>query len=352
MKHRSLFGLSLVLLLVFWLSGCDSIKISASSLSNVPSAAPAADAVRAAVPAEYSVSDYFPFVPNRTVVYRGIGNEYAAYTAYPDYIFDNRIQMRSNNGGTETIKIIEISDGKLALILSKDEVYYKTNYLDAYTSEGEILLQEPLIAGTSWQEGGSTRSITGVDVPVTTPYGDFSALEVTTVYADSITRDYYAPNTGLIKTEFESGGNLISSELEKIIFNNAYAFSPVIYSPKTNDTDIAITSHTEQIHLFTNEDITSYFEQFFIGQNMMSKNTRINSLRPADISGAAHIDFSQQFITEMNAGSSAEAAILQSVANTVGAYFQTDRVIITLDGENYASGHFEMADGEWFDTDF
>ncbi len=359
MKLRRSKYLALLVLLVILLAGCTYIQILPADESSAPATEDISDSPDTSAPdsagtSSHVIADYFPFVANQTMVYEGFGNEYAAYTAYPDYISDSRMQLRTSNGGTETIKVLENSGGKLTVVLAKSEIYYKTNLCDAEADSGEVLLAEPLVVGTTWTlPDGSTRTITGVSVPVATPYGDFNALEVTTTYADSVTRDYYVLNTGLVKSVFESGDTTVRSELSSILEGGDFVIASVaLYYPENTDTDTLVSVSETSIHLKTNEDIHDYFSESFITRGMMSPQTKINALSVDDASGIATIDFSSSFLTEMNAGSDMEGAIIQSVVNTVGAYFEVSQVIITIDGANYSSGHFFKEKGEWFDTDF
>jgi hypothetical protein len=48
----------------------------------------------------------------------------------------------------------------------------------------------------------------------------------------------------------------------------------------------------------------------------------------------------------MNAGSALEGMILESLADTFGSYFQTDRVVLTIAGKPYESGHFKISETE------
>jgi len=51
------------------------------------------------------------------------------------------------------------------------------------------------------------------------------------------------------------------------------------------------------------------------------------------------IDLNTAFLTEMNAGSEYESMILQSIANTFGQYYDSNKVILTIDNQLYSSGH-------------
>ena len=53
----------------------------------------------------------------------------------------------------------------------------------------------------------------------------------------------------------------------------------------------------------------------------------------------------------MNAGAALEGLILQSLANTFGWYFQTDKVQLTVNGGPYESGHYLFSSGEYLPYD-
>jgi hypothetical protein len=84
---------------------------------------------------------------------------------------------------------------------------------------------------------------------------------------------------------------------------------------------------------------------------LMSAKTSINSIAFDPSSGVVTIDFSKAFITDMNAGSSKEGMLLDCVADTLGGYYQTDKVQITIDGGPYESGHFLFNTGDYLHYD-
>ncbi|HKM40883.1 MAG TPA: GerMN domain-containing protein, partial [Patescibacteria group bacterium] len=63
------------------------------------------------------------------------------------------------------------------------------------------------------------------------------------------------------------------------------------------------------------------------------------------------VDFSKELLTEMNAGSSLEGEILKSLVNTLGEFYDVDKVYITVEGQPYESGHFAISSEEFFKVD-
>lgn len=87
---------------------------------------------------------------------------------------------------------------------------------------------------------------------------------------------------------------------------------------------------TEDISAAINEDIT-----------LKSANVDKNN-------DSITLDFSSNFVEAQNLGSGVEKSTLQAIANTFGEYFGVTKVIITLDGKSYSSGHILMNEGEGF----
>src|SRR5690554_3123245 len=58
----------------------------------------------------FSLEDYYPIEANKEYRYEGEGMEYASYRVLVDYMDpkSKRVQTRTNNGGTEMVKVLEI----------------------------------------------------------------------------------------------------------------------------------------------------------------------------------------------------------------------------------------------------
>jgi len=302
------------------------------------------------------IENYYPFEKNVKYSYVGNGNEYATYYENVDYVSVNRKQIRTNNGGTETIKVIENKDGELRLIFSKSEIYYRENFTLKNNAKPEILLKQPLIKGNSWiLSDGGVRTITNVKVAITTPIATYECIEVSTVRKDSFVKDYYAPNIGLVKTLFESNGNKVSSTLSKIEKNVPFVQTVKFYFPNGNTGINYITE--KKLSFSTNYITKAIFEKSFkevpnknVGK-VISPNTKIKSLY-LNVDGMVYVDFSKEFIREMNAGSGYESQILQCITNTLGDYYMVKKVYITVEGKPYSSGHILMKKGEAFIVDY
>lgn len=303
-----------------------------------------------------TIQNYFPLKENTNYVYEGQGIEYASYNLMVDYIEGNRIQTRSNNGGTETVKVLEIKDGKLTVLLARGESYYRENLIQRSNNTEEILLKEPLVVGTTWDlADGRKRSITNIEAEITTPMGTYKTIEVTTEGNGDNTQEYYAPNVGLVKSLFTSEGLVVSSTLSKQENNVPLSQDVKFFYPNVNDDKLYYVN--KKLTFKTNDLTKSVLEQAYkeLPKGDISKvlgpNVKIKSLYLNE-DDVVYIDFTKEFVKEMNAGSSYESLILQSVTNTIGRYYGVNKVYLTVEGSPYASGHFIMNKGEYFTVDF
>lgn len=302
----------------------------------------------------YGIKDYYPFLENQVYNYLGSGNEYASYTVWVDYINKDRVQIRKNNGGTEMVTVLENKDGELRSVLSKEEIYYRENFTTKEGAIEEVYLKEPLIKGNSWTlTDGSKRYISNTKVDINTAVGDFKTLEVTTEGKDYKKLEYYALNTGLVKTVFTSQGTEVSSTLNKIQKDTPFIQNVRFYYPTGIDMKLY---YVEKKLSFKTNDITKMtFEKLFkespkegmgelIGPSVKIKSLYLNK-------DVVYVDFSKELASEMNAGTSYEFSILQGITNTIGQYYNFDKVYITIEGEPYSSGHILMKKGETFTVD-
>lgn len=300
--------------------------------------------------------DFFLFEENVYMDFKGIGNEFAEYRTYVDFVKDDTVQIRSINPGTVSVNVYQYKDGAIVSLFSRGETYYVYDYTGMKEKE-EIIIKEPIKVGTTWNVGESaTKSITAIDKEISTPAGKYKALEITTESPGSIIRDYYVKGIGKVKSEFvskEDESFTVVSELQKIEKNASFIQDINFYYPDVaND---RIVSSVKTINFRTNQDVKKVFEdglkeppQGLDLKGTITQNVKVLDIRLDEENGIVAVDFSPELVKEMNAGSSYELMILDSIANTFGDYFQKDKVIITLEGKPYSSGHILMKEGEYF----
>lgn len=314
---------------------------------------------------ELKLADYYPVQENTRYYYKGDGNEFAEYSSFIDYTLDTKFQTRVDNPGTSMARIYELKDGVLKVLLNKGETYYREDYLRNPTLAGElseeILIQEPLEKGNSWTlKNGNKREITGTDIKVTVPYGEYEAIEVTTTDVNGITKDYYAKDVGLVQSKYIAGTDEISSSLEKVEKNSPYKTQVNFYYPNLDaDKYYYVTAEVAfNTNNITKEVLESAYRANYndgmknkgIG-NVLTANTKLLSLY-LDKFETVHVNLNKAFITEMNAGAYYETMLLNSIVNTFGGYYTREKVIVTIEGDNYSSGHISLQDGEFLKTDY
>ncbi len=332
--------LFIALLSALILTSCEDGNISEEPDNNVPDS--------------LSIQDYYPLTENTKYTYEGEGNEFASYEVYIDYLNNNRIQTRTNNGGTELVRVLELSEGQLSELYSRGETYFRENFIDDEYTAGKVLLKEPLKEGNSWSSGeNSTSTITGIDKEVVTPEGNIQAVEVTTETPQGTTIEYYAKDKGLVKVINKGSGYEVTSTLSSIEDNVPLIQTVTLFYPdidgvnlKTIDVQVSFNTNDEP------KDVISQMVKDLSVYEMLSANTKINELYYNKEENSVHIDLSKEFVTEMSAGSGFEGLILKSLANTLGTYYGVQNIYLTIDGGPYESGHILLEEGEPLTVDY
>ncbi|MPM64542.1 hypothetical protein SDC9_111429 [bioreactor metagenome] len=168
--------------------------------------------------------------------------------------------------------------------------------------------------------------------------------------ADGETTDYYAKDVGLVKRVSMGEGYAVSSSLSELQQDAAYSATVRFYYPNLNENKLYYKDKTLS---FKTNDITrkmledAYKEPVsdMVGL-VFTEKVKINSLYLND-DGMVYLDLGKEFVTGMNAGTSYEAMVLQCVANTFGTYYGADRVVLTIDGGAYESGHVILEKGDY-----
>lgn len=161
---------------------------------------------------------FFPLTSGISWVYRGEGNEYAAFTREIAFSKDNLAQITENNSGTVITAIYRVTDECVARVFSETESYNPGNLLEAgfIPNDNTVILKSPLEAGISWGEPEEKREIIAVNTKVETPLGVFDdCIKIKTSYPQSTVYEYFSRGIGLVKREFVSGDYQVTSTLEK-----------------------------------------------------------------------------------------------------------------------------------------
>ncbi len=305
---------------------------------------------------ELTISNYYPFRENAYYEYEGIGNEFAEQDAFYEYIEGNRAQIKVLNPGTSVVKVVEHKEDTLTEVYFEAEFYHIENMINSNNEKNDVLLKEPFEVGNTWSDSeGHKRSITGIDVDIDTPYDSFKAIEVTTELGEATTyKRYYAKNVGLVASIYEDENGQVKTLLKSI---NEMPLESEIVAYYPSKSDIATVSIKRKIEFNTNDKIEKILE--FILKNptsdkvapVLSEGTLINTIVLDRAKWVLKVDFSQELISEMRMGSSEENEMLKSLVNTLGTYYDTEWVYISVEGKPYESGHYGLKEGESFKVD-
>lgn len=299
------------------------------------------------------IAEYYPFLPDTILDYQGEGNEFAEQKTYYEFIEGNKAQVKVMNGGTNLIRILEENDGTLSEVYREGEFYHLENMIGTKGDKVNIILKEPLVVGNFWStEEGRNREITGIDVEINTPYKLFKALEVTTSYENGRTqKDYFVKGIGPVARIYKEGDTEIKTLL-KAIEQKPLEHELLVYYPLVNDLNTVFVK--DKIAFYTNTNIGTLLEDKLKNPPSkelipaLSKGVRLNSMYLDRGSWVVKADFSEELLTEMNAGSTLETEIIKSIVNTLGNFYDTDKVYISVDGRAYESGHYSLKEDENF----
>lgn len=300
------------------------------------------------------ILEYYPFLENTMLIYAGQGNEYASQDVYFEFIRGNRAQIKVMNPGTNILRVLEFNDGLLSEIYHEGEFYYIEDLLDIKAKKQDVILKEPIEVGNTWaSQDGYEKTITALDAQIDTPYDSFKALEVTTDFGDDRTqRDYFVKGIGFVARVYKDGDMEVKTLLEDIRQRSMTQEMLVFYPLKDNSMDVGFVK--DSLEFTTNADIEKILESKLknppderLGLSL-PPSAVINSVHLDKGSWVAKVDFNESFIRDLNVGSTYEAAVLNSIVNTIGKFYDTEEVYISMDGRPYESGHVAIQEGETF----
>ena len=346
--------MGLLIILIFSLIGCSSglDKEEAKDNGKTDEEIVEADEVEKET---ISIMDFYPFEENLIMDYEGEGIEYAEQTRFVEFIEDNKIQIKIKNPGTTFVKVLEYSNGELKEVFGEGEFYHIENMLHSIRNSDNIILKEPLEVGTSWtNQDGDSIEITSLDEEIETPYDKYQALEVTTKFKNgAIEKKYYVKDLGFIGSIYKDGDFEVKTLL-KSKENSGQKINIEAYYP--SEENIATVYVDKEIIFNTNDHIENILEDIFRNPPstkltpVISDKTKINRINLNRNTWTLEVDFSEELVKDMNVGSTYEFEILKSIVNTLGRFYDVEKVYITKNQVPYESGHIQMKEGEFFEV--
>lgn len=354
---KNYISITLVALLALSLIGCVRKK-DINNESNPPSTQTTNDNKLSENKEEapkYIPKDFLPNKLNLKLSYDG-GFENGGEESFIEYLDNNKVQVKVVNTGATVVKIIELKEDSLVLTYRQEGFYFKKNLLSENSNSKEILLKAPIKVGTSWNsEDNTTKTITSVDMDLKTKAGDLKVVEVTKKGKDFISKEYFAKGLGLVKTIFQSNGSEFIIEIKSIEENSPFKISyRYFYYDVVNDKSVykEVSSNQQeepQLKAVVEENLRKVPSKNLIAIKPAIKINKIDLLKDKDL---VHIDFSSNFVKEMNLGSGSEILFLQGIVNTLGYNYGVSNVMITLSEKPYSSGHILMKNGETFNVGY
>ncbi|MDR2903108.1 MAG: GerMN domain-containing protein, partial [Clostridiales bacterium] len=176
-------------------------------------------------------------------------------------------------------------------------------------------------------------------------------------------KEYYVKDIGLVKklqhriSPESTADNTVyidlTSQLSAIGENTGYADTGYFFYPILGTGEIDY--FTSEIQHHTNEDAAAALETLLKSYpelpdgTFIGKDTKINSVELDYNEGKIKADFSKSLETALSQDPAAEELYLQALINTVGYYFDTSRVLITVEGAGYHGG-VELSADEYRDV--
>ena len=291
---------------------------------------------------QLKVSDYFPAAPNFYWEYEGVGNEFAGGRVDTEFIKDNKVQLSQQNGGTTLAKVFVVEKEGVKIVFTKEESYWRINYLNEPANRDEYYLKAPLKVGTSWQAGDTTWTIESLGEKVKVPAGEFECIKVVGKSKNSSIERYFAKGVGLIKQRFIAGETVIEDNLKKYgdgtKDGNLPAKTLTIYYPSANVDKLLSEERTEKFK--TGEELAFKLTEILKEAKYKVLGTNVKLLNYVRTDQSLRLNFSRELISELNAGSAFEGLKIDSIVNTFGRAFGVPGVIINVEGKGYESGHF------------
>jgi len=290
-----------------------------------------------------AMSDYFPILTNTNYHYESPAGADFTQDIYVTYTNGNIIQRRAASAKVPTTEVLQIQNGEVHLIYGDPNYYFYENITTAEPIMDMLLLKEPFEQGQKWTQDASGQcEITAMDVPVTTPSGDYTAMEVTTKFSDGRQQEeYYAKGVGLVKTAYTTNdGQNIEISLTSIDKNAVLTVPADFYYPDPTQ-DSGFSKEERDININTNCDLVKLFNGQMktagaAGYVWLPGSTVINSIEVDRGNDTIILDLSD------NEGVSTQDG-LQAIANTLGQFYGVSKVRPTANGGDYTT-----ADGKTF----
>lgn len=285
-----------------------------------------------------TIENYYPVVKDSVWEYNVKSKLANAMTVSVDFIKGNVFQLRYDKHNATYVKVFLLEEDVLYEVAMIEDDFIKNDYtlLRQYK---EVALKLPLDVGNSWVIGdGAIRTITGVDQVIDTPMGEIKTIEVTTIHDDYELVQWYGEEMGLVSSYYEA-----ASGKEKVVLKEYSTNKPIktyieVYYPDMEKEKLDYSR--QAVTVMTNEEPKHFLT------DILSLELNENTIQPLPVDAyivglyveededTVYIDLSTSYHGSEYTKEEEKLA-LQSVVKTIGSYYKTDYVTLTVNGEGY-----------------
>ncbi|XJS10663.1 GerMN domain-containing protein [Aerococcaceae bacterium WGS1372] len=277
------------------------------------------------------------FLPNVTYQIKQFGNGSKSRVDYVNFLDEasQSMQVESRIGDEVQLTFYQWDNSKIIQTGQETATNPYINQLSEVTRNPEtdfVILQAPLQVGTSWQANGTTTSeITAIYQQATLGSLELeNVIEVTSVAGNSQQQAYYAQGEGLVGLiETDGQGELTRVWQSQAIYHDNRIINEIEVMIPTKD-EAMVESSTAAFKWQTNSDYASPFDSLLKDIGILDDTIKVNSVTlEGDV---AIIDFTPGVVAVLNSYDAPEQAVIASIVTTVGNFFNTDQVRITVNG--------------------
>lgn len=298
----------------------------------------------------YNLWDYAPYIAYQIKQFSNGAENYTTYMNYNQN--DNaQSQIQLRRGGTVATQIFSMGDGQIRQVTSSTNLNPYDNVLSQIgslqTNNPQVLLQEPLTVGTSWSDDSNYQSeITALYNSIETEAGSLTnVIEVTRTSSEGVVKDFYAQNQGHVATwssdSLDNSGEYwqLTSDARDVMLTHPMN----MYEP--DDSAENLVRESQGTFAFqTNGSLASAFQQMFRELGIIDDTIMVNSVS-VNSNNVAVIDFTPGVVAVFNNYNASEEAVINSIVYTLGEFFQTNQVRLTVNGNGLLPNSITYPEG-------
>lgn len=297
----------------------------------------------------YNFDRYMPYGMNQ-IKTLALGDQQV--TTYMTFGYQDlaKMQVQKRYPDRVVTEVFKRHQGQLRKTLSTESINPYDNILESSLSEGmsQVLLEAPLERGHSWeQEDRQLATITNLYEEVTLNGRVYDEVVEVLVELgrDRIQLTYYAPDLGVI-AQYEGpkagGGDFVQlvdhSEAVMIVHPIQVAV-PDLSEPSEGLEWVAVDFAWQ-----TNGSLAAAFEEVLRELGYLDETIQVNQVYLNE-NNVAVMDFTPGVVAVLNRHQASEATVIQGIVRTLGDFFSTDQVRLTVNGNGLLANTVPYPEG-------